>query len=163
MSVLIVVESAFGNTHAVAQHIAEGISGVRGADQVTLVRVGQAPRELPTDVDLLLVGAPTHDFTLSKPGTRKQATDKSATEVEHIGVREWIERVTPRPTLRTVTFDTSFEKFLSGSAAKAAAKALSKRGFRLAERGESFHVQGRSGPLNEGEEKRATTWAAELA
>ncbi|MBE2999652.1 flavodoxin family protein [Nocardiopsis sp. HNM0947] len=162
MDVLIVVETAFGNTRAVAQHAAEALTGAGPGVRVEVVTAADAPARLPENTGLLLVGGPTHDFTMSKPGTRSQATDKGATEVGAEGIREWIARVEPRTGLRTVTFDTAFEQKLSGSAAKAAAKALRKRGFDRAERGPSFHVGGREGPLREGEEERTAQWAAQL-
>ena len=164
MSVVIVVESCFGNTRAVADAVAEGVGGVAGGREVSVVPVPQAPEEIDPQVDLLLVGAPTQDFSLPKPQTRRQAEAKGAEAVGDAGVREWIQRVALRSGLRVVTFDTSLEmRFSLGSAAKAAFKALKKRGFAHAERGESFRVAAQKGPLASGEEKRAREWGAQLA
>ncbi|GAA3747155.1 flavodoxin family protein [Salinactinospora qingdaonensis] len=163
MNILIVVESYFGNTLTVAQAVAAGLSEVLGADSVTTVSPSEAPREIPAGVGLLLVGAPTHDFAMPKEQTRRQAVEKGGTHGDGVGVREWIENLPPRPELLVRTFDTSFEKMLSGSAAKSAYKLLRKRGFGGAERGESFHVAGRGGPLNEGEQRRAQEWGRQLA
>lgn len=164
MNVLIVAESCFGNTRTVASAIASGLSRSLGAEAVTVVRPGQASDELSPDLGLLLVGAPTHEFSLPKEQTRSQAADKGATLDDGIGVREWIGQVHPRADLRVVTFDTSIEmRFSMGSASKAAFKALKKRGFKSAERGESFRVAGTAGPLLDGEESRAESWGAELA
>lgn len=164
MTVLIVAESYFGNTRTVAQAIASGLARLLGPDAVTIVRPDEAPCELHSDIGLLLVGAPTHDFSLPKEQTRGQAAKKGATVHNDIGVQEWIGRVTPRAKLRVVTFDTSIEmRFSLGSASKAAYKALKKRGFRMAERGESFRVAGTAGPLVGDEEARAEAWGARLA
>ena len=161
--VLIVAESCFGNTLTVTRAIAAGLSEDPGGETVTIVRPSGAPRDLPPDLDLLLVGAPTHDFSMPKEQTRKQAAAKGATGDGATGVREWIELVTVRADLRVVTFDTSVSmKFVPGSASKAAAKALKKRGFRRAERGQSFFVAGMAGPLVDGEESRAEAWGAKL-
>jgi flavodoxin len=164
MTVLIVTESSFGNTLAIAEVIASGIARTRGGDAVRVVRPGDAPHDLPPDVDLLLVGAPTHEFSMPKQQSREQAVAKGAKVADSVGVREWIDLVTPRPDLRVVTFDTSVKSWFSlGSASKAAAKALKQRGFRNAERGRSFYVTGTAGPLGDNEEQRAEAWGAQLA
>lgn len=100
LNVLIVVETAFGNTRTVAERITERLNGAGAQVRVELVTVADTPERIPEDTDLLLVGAPTHDFTMSEPGTRAQATDKGATEVGAEGVREWIGRLEPRGGLR---------------------------------------------------------------
>lgn len=164
MTVLIVAESYFGNTRTVAQAIASGLTRFLGPNAVTLVRPDEAPLELRSGIDLLLVGAPTHDFSMPKEQSRSQAAKKGATGNHGIGLQEWIGQMTPRADLRVVTFDTSIEmRFTLGSASKAAYKALKKRGFRKAERGESFRVAGTVGPLIRDEESRAETWGAQLA
>ncbi|HLL32321.1 MAG TPA: flavodoxin family protein [Streptomyces sp.] len=164
MTVLIVVESCFGNTLAVARAIASGLRRSLGPDTVTVVRPAEAPLDIPAGTGLLLVGAPTHDYSLPKEQTRGQAARKGAAVDDGIGVREWIARVAPRADLRTVTFDTSLEmRFSLGSASKSACKALKKRGFRNAERGVSFRVAGTTGPLADDAESRAEAWGTELA
>ena len=161
MTVLMVSESYFGNTLTVARAIAAGLVQTRGQNPVTLVGASEA--QIGSDVDLLLVGAPTHDFSMPKEQTRKQAVEKGAAGGERVGIREWIERVAPRADLRVVTFDTSLKtKFTPGSASKAAFKALKKRGFRRAERGQRFFVTGIAGPLADGEEQRALAWGVQL-
>lgn len=164
MAVLIVIESHFGNSLTVAQAAAAGLVKTLGEAAVRMVRPHEAPRELSSDVDLLLVGAPTHSYSMSTTATRQQAVGKGATEGDRVGVREWIDQLTPRADLRVVTFDTSIKSwFMPGTAAKAAAKALKKRGFSRAERGPSFYVTGVAGPLADGEASRAEAWGASLA
>jgi hypothetical protein len=79
MTVLVVAESYFGNTLTITQAIASGLARPLGLDTITVVRPCQAPHELPPDVDLLLVGAPTHEFSLPKAQSRKHAGEKGAT------------------------------------------------------------------------------------
>jgi hypothetical protein len=165
MNVLIVHESMFGNTHEVASAIADGLRQGRSPDDgdVRLVHVDDAPTVIPDDVDLLLVGGPTHALGMTRPKTREDATTKGGTAARE-GVREWIESVTPRPELPVVTFDTRVHvKMLPGSAASAAAKALRHHGFGRAERGETFWVEGTPGPVEAGELERARTLGTELA
>ena len=61
MNALVVVESMWGNTRIVAEAVARGLGG--GAE---VLDVQQAPSELPDDVGLLVVGGPTHAFSMSR-------------------------------------------------------------------------------------------------
>ncbi|WP_330475140.1 flavodoxin family protein [Terrabacter sp. C0L_2] len=165
MNVLIVHESLFGNTHEIASAIAEGLREGRAPDagDVRLVHVADAPTVIGDDVDLLLVGGPTHAFSMTRPQTRQDAATQGAAAPRD-GIREWIDVVTPRTGLPVVTFDTRIHvKMLPGSAASAAAKALRHRGFDRAERGETFWVHGTPGPLEPGELDRAREWGTTLA
>jgi hypothetical protein len=171
MTVLIVHESMFGNTKQIAEAIAEGMSRelehdrpADGAPAVRLVSVVDAPTEIPDDVHLLLVGGPTHAFSMSRETTRQDAVRQGGYAPADMGIREWIEQVTPHESLRVVTFDTRVHvRMLPGSAAKTAASALRHRGFPQAERGESFWVGGTPGPLSHDEVVRARAWGAALA
>ncbi len=160
MSVLIVVESLFGNTLAVARAVATGLTD-RGA-AVTVLRCGEAPAVIPADVSLLVAGAPTHNLHLPNRASRSQAAGRGAAQAQAVGLAEWIGTATPREDLRVVTFDTTTGGALSGSAAKAAAKLLRRRGFGTPEQGPGFIVTGTPGPLRDGEEERARTWGAGL-
>ena len=97
MNVLIVHESMFGNTHQIASAIAEGMRQGGADGDVRVVHVDDAPTTIGDDVGLLLVGGPTHGFSMTRPQTRQDATTKGATPAQE-GVREWIATVTPRPT-----------------------------------------------------------------
>ena len=165
MNVLIVHESMFGNTREIASAIAEGLrqGRVPGDEEVRVVHVDDAPTVIHDDVELLLVGGPTHAFSMTRPQTREDATTKGGAAARE-GVREWIQSVTARPGLPVVTFDTRMHvKMLPGSAASSAAKALRHHGFDRAERGESFWVEGTAGPVAAGELDRARAWGAQLA
>lgn len=168
MSILIVCESQFGNTRAVADAIAEGLmrdNGSEGSPDVSVVPVDEAPLEIPGDVSSLLVGGPTHAFSMTRPETRADAVKQGAPGGhEALGIREWIERVTPRPDLPVVTFDTRIHvKLIPGSAAKKAAEALRDRGFARAERGKTFWVESTPGPLAAEELDKARAWGVDLA
>lgn len=160
MATLIVYESLFGNTAEIAEAIA---TGLRSSGQtVQTVGTDAAPHEIPEEVTLLVVGGPTHVFSMTRERTRADAADQGAAEVAS-GLREWIDRVAPRADLPVITFDTRVRvPLLPGSAAKAAAKELHRRGFEHAERGESFWVNDTDGPLKPGEADRATQWGEGL-
>ncbi len=164
MSIHIVVESLFGNSQTVAAAIAEGAQAAGVAVGVT--PVAAAPAELDPDVSLLVLGGPTHAFSMTRPTTRAEAHSKygAPDHGSDSGIREWIDRATPRPDLPVVTFDTRVQvRLVPGSAAKSAASSLRHHGFGRAHRGETFFVLGVEGPLAEGEEDRARAWGTELA
>jgi hypothetical protein len=161
---VVVVESMFGNTEAVAHSVAEGLSGQFPVD---VVRVADAPAVIPDDVQLLVVGGPTHAFGLTREGTRLAARDQGAkpsTGVE-VGLREWLGCLQPRSTaLAVAAFDTRIKKTgVPGSAARGAMRRLRRLGMRAAVRPTSFYVAGMQGPLLDGELARARRWGAHLA
>ena len=130
----IVYESMFGSTRRVAEAIAEGL---RPFASVTVVTAKDAPEAFP-DVDLLLVGAPTHVHSLSRPSTRAEAAkwgddpERRLTlepDAEGIGVREWLETCGDAPA-RFAAFDTRADmtEIFSGSAAAAIDKRLRRLG-----------------------------------
>lgn len=160
MNVAIIVESLWGNTRAVAEAVAEGLREVDPDARVTVGGTDDTPAA-PEDVDLLLLGGPTHAFGMSREGTRTDAERRGSGEAPSHGVREWIAAAPPHAGVRVVTFDTRVKGF-PGSAAGSAAKALRKRGWD-AEGGESFFVGGYEGPLGEGELDRARAWGTSLA
>lgn len=163
MRVLIVTESIFGNTLAIAEAIGAGLAEVLGQARVRLVHAWDAPARLPDDVDLLVIGAPTHTLSMPDVGTRAQAVRQGATAPGQPGLREWIAELdVPEGTL-VATFDTSIPaRQRLGTAARAAAVELRRRGARTTV-GPSFHVTGMEGPLADGELGRATAWGRALA
>lgn len=164
MKTLIIHESLFGNTKAVAAAIKQGLSRGKAPDHVEVVRADEAAGVIPDDVSLLIVGGPTHAFSMTRESTRKDAETKGASEHVRTGIREWIDTVLPKPDLPIVTFDTRVKvKLLPGSAAKSAVRALRARGFRRVEQGETFWVEDTDGPLRAGELVRAEEWGHDLA
>ena len=163
MRALVVHESMFGNTAAVAAAVARGLR-MAGFDEVEVVEVGSAPRPLPPDVDLLVVGAPTHALGLSRPETRASARDQASGPLvsRGIGVREWLAGLEPgsRPV---ATFDTHIDKPIPGTASRAAHKRLRRLGYRPVVPAESFAVSDVAGPLVAGELERAERWGTAVA
>ena len=159
---LVVFESMFGNTEAVAKAIAEGLS-----DHVsTTIEDVVTARPHPDNVDLLVVGAPTHAFGLSWRQTRMSAASQGARapQSELIGLREWLEALVP-PSRRVVSaaFDTRTRRlWVPGSAARAARRRLRRLGFVTSAKPKSFYVTGTPGPLADGELQRARAWGQHL-
>lgn len=165
MKALVVFESMFGNTEQVARAISDGLSEHL---EVELLEVTEAPPEITEPVDLIVVGGPTHAFSMTRQSTREEAIKKGASHgSEAIGLREWLEHLHSdgrRPADRMATFDTRVDKVrhLPGSAAKSAAKIAHKLGFEVAAKPESFYVQDVEGPLLDGELDRAQAWGQQL-
>ncbi|MCW2623193.1 MAG: flavodoxin [Frankiales bacterium] len=164
MNVLIVYESMFGNTRRIAEAIAAGLT----PSDVELVDVSHAPAAIGQEVDLLVVGGPTHAFSLSRASTRQDAVREAGQPPVSgdAGLREWLEAL-PVPTrtdgLAGATFDTRVTRpRLPGSAAKAAQRRLRHLGLQIIAPAQSFWVRGKAGPLVDGEQERALAWGAEL-
>ncbi len=75
MSVLVVVESMWGNSRQVAEAAAEG-----PGENAPVVSLAGAPVPLPQDVGTLVLGGPTHAFSMSRASTRREAGDTGADE-----------------------------------------------------------------------------------
>jgi flavodoxin-like protein len=152
MRATVVYESRFGNTYEVAEAIAETLDA-------ELISV-DAPMPVLDELDLLVVGGPTHVHGMTGARSRASAADQGGTAGR--GVRDWLDDL-PRAHGHAVTFDTRFEKpaLLTGSAAKGIAKRLLRKGFEVVAT-ESFFVLGTDGPLKDGELDRAKEWAEGL-
>lgn len=158
MRALVVYESLWGNTEQVARAIGAALG--TQAD-VEVLDSDAAPTSVD-GYDLLVVGGPTHAFSMTRASTRADAvTTRSAPHEPARGIREWLNEL-ERPTTQipAVTFDTRVEKpRLPGSAAKAARHELRSLGFDTAIKSQTFHVHGYEGPLVDGELDRAAAWA----
>jgi hypothetical protein len=165
---LVVYESMFGNTQAVARAIAAGIATRM---EVEVIEVGDAPDALPPDVGLLVVGGPTHAHGMTRPESRADAGRRAGGHVvsRDVGIREWLTGLEPpgRPVAAAV-FDTRIKgpSLIWGSAAKGATS-LVARSLTLIRGPESFLVDGPTGPLFDrllpAEADRAHAWGAETA
>jgi flavodoxin I len=139
---LVVYDSQFGNTEAIARAIAE--AAPRGAARA--VRVGDVkPVEL-SKVDVLAVGSPTL-------GGRPTPAIKAFLDGIPAG---------SLAKVRVAAFDTRMTMFIAklfGWAADRVAAALAAKGGIPAAKPVGFIVKGRNGPLAEGERERAAVWA----
>ena len=167
MHALVIYESMFGNTADVARAVADGLR----AEHLTVdvVDVRDAPRADQVAADLIVVGAPTHAFSLSRPSTRADAVRQGApTGVAATGLREWIDAVTVQPASDrrlAAAFDTRVTKVrrLPKAASTRAARLLSRHGYEIVGRPTPFLVEDLRGPLVAGEVDRARTWGRVIA
>lgn len=167
LTALVVHESMFGNTADIAEAVAHGLA-LEGME-VSSPDVAEAPELAAVDVDLLVVGGPTHAFSLSREGTREDAVRQGASpEHAKVGLREWLQATTPaessHPRL-AVAFDTRVRRvrYLPKTAGTRGAHVLQHLGFTLLERPMGFLVEDTPGPLLPGETERAVAWGQQLA
>ena len=146
MKTLVVYDSLYGNTKAVAEAIGAAIPG-----EVQVVHVGQAQTADLEAADLLIVGSPTHG-ALPTPA-----------------VQGLLERIGPpaREGARAATFDTRltwpFLERWGGFAASKMAVTLREKDWTLTGTPGGFFVRGlKKGPLKRGEVERAAQWAKEV-
>jgi hypothetical protein len=162
MNALVVYESIWGNTAAVARAIADGIG--QGARALS---TAEATPGTLAGCDLLVVGSPLLGFSVPNPRMVDGIRDNPAhaghkTDTSQPPMSAWLETVPPG-TARLATFETRIW-WSPGSAAKGIANALAERGYRpVDEKGERFLVKGSYGPLKKGELERARAWGATLA
>ena len=146
MDTLVVYDSVYENTRTIARVIADAIPG-----EVPVLRVGEAHTGDLVNVDLLIIGSPTHGALPTE------------------AVQALIERLEApaREGARAATFDTRlawpFLQRWGGFAAPKMADSLREKGWALVGTPGGFVVSGlRKGPLKKGEEARAIAWASEL-
>ena len=163
---LVVFESMFGNTELVARAVADGLEAAGVPTRV--IEVSAAPADLPPSVDLLVVGAPTHAFSLSRPSTRADAVRQGADATRAaIGLREWLESTHPTKDqpVHVAVYDTRASKVrrLPAAAGPSAARLAKRRRFASVDRPVAFLVKDVQGPLIDGELDRASSWGRSLA
>jgi hypothetical protein len=170
MRAVIVYESMFGNTRQIAQAIAEGFGP--GAD-VRVLGVADADAAALEGAGLVVIGGPTHAWSMSRPGTRKGApgyTTKAGSDLvlepgadTGPGVREWLASL-GQTSARAAAFDTRIKApaALTGRASRAINRSLARHGLAVVAGPESFFVDKKS-HLVPGETDRARAWGARLA
>ncbi len=160
MRAVVVYESFWGNTEAVARAIAEGI----GPD-TRVLRTDEATPEALADAGLLVVGAPLMGFALPRQQNYETlGADKKAprpADVSHPSMRTWLASL-PKGQGAFATFETRF-KWSPGSATRKIDRTLEAAGYRPVAKRERFLVAGTYGPMREGELERARRWGGDLA
>jgi flavodoxin len=162
MNAIVIYESIYGNTRAVAEAIAAGLGD---APVMT-------PGELPADgvpPDLLVVGGPTHVHRMATARSRRAAIDAARPGTLQTAGRgpvvgDWLSGLPRAHGRPAAAFDTRIDKpeWLTGAASHGIAKRLRRDGYTVVDT-VSFLVTETEGPLKDGELKRARRWGADLA
>jgi hypothetical protein len=159
MKTVVVYESHWGNTAAVARAIAEGI----GPDAEALT-TDEATGAAIAEADLIVAGAPVMAFRLPTDqalSNMAAGQDEPAPDVSHPSMRDWLDEL-PRGKGRGAAFETRL-RWSPGGATGAIERGLEDAGYRRLASGRKFVVTGGKGPLREGELEAARAWGAELA
>jgi hypothetical protein len=169
MRVLVIYESMYGQTGAVAERIALGLARTHPTVLLTVQRATAA--EIAT-ADALVVGAPTHHHGLSTSESRlvaREVAERGLTPLEMRadplvpGIREWLGTLVPPQGCRAVAFDTRVDgpTILTGRAVHEIDKGLAHVGALIVAAPESFLVRTDSS-LVDGEGDRAEAWGLTL-
>jgi len=144
MKTLVVYDSTYSNTEKIAKAIGSGIKGD--------VKVLHAAEANPADFasfDLIVIGSPTYGGR-PMPSVADLMNKISESAVKGKNVAAFDTRI---PTKIVKIF---------GFAADRIAKNLKDKGANLVVPAEGFFVNGKEGPLKDGEQERASAWAKTL-
>jgi hypothetical protein len=169
MRAVVVYESMYGNTRAIAEAIGEGL---RPVHDVVVVPVGRVGPEVLDGAGLLVVGGPTHAHGMTRRRTREAAAEMARKQESTVvledgatgpGVREWLASLGQVNPL-AAAFDTRVDwpAVLSGRASKGIDSVLERHGAHRAADPESFLVT-KENELEPGEADRARRWGETLA
>ena len=161
MRAIVVYESLWGNTAAVARAIAEGIG-----PEAQVLSTNEAIGPLIEQADLLVVGCPLLAFSI--PSDRliesirtNPGKETSPPNLSLRSMRSWLDSL-PQGHSFAAAFETRIW-WSPGSAAKKILRKLEHLGYRRVAKAQRFIVKSKIGPLREGEIERARLWGIELA
>lgn len=161
MKAVVVYESLWGNTAAIARAIAEGIG-----PEAQMLTTDAASAETVAEADLVVAGAPVLGFSLASEGMRESIARSEAhapkpPDLSHPSLRSWLERL-PHGHGRSAAFETRIWWSPRGATGDIESR-LKRAGYEPIARAEKFVVTDKYGPLREGELERARRWGRELA
>jgi flavodoxin len=161
MKAVVVYESLWGNTAAIARAIAEGLGP--GAEALT---TDAASAEAVAEADLIVAGAPVLGFSLPSDQmlesvARSERDAPTPPDLSHPSMRSWLDSL-PRGTGRAAAFETRIWWSPRGATGDIESR-LKRAGYHTIAKAEKFVVKDKYGPLREGEMERARQWGKELA
>jgi hypothetical protein len=161
MKAVVVYESHWGNTEAIARAIAAGF----GPDARVFTTDEASPAALH-GADLVVAGAPLIAFSLPSDNMRASIAAESGKapsppDLSHRSMRSWLGGLALGRG-RSAAFETRV-RWSPGGATGAIDRGLQSVGYRPVGKGRRFIVKGKYGPLRDGEIELARQWGAELA
>lgn len=160
MRAIVVYQSLWGNTAAVARAIAEGIG-----PEARALSTAEATGPAVEGVDLIVAGSPVMAFGL--PSERALASVRasaggsaSGPDLSQPSMSSWLKGL-PAGRGGCAGFDTRLW-WSPGGAVGRIVRGLERAGYRQVARGEKFIVKGKEGPLRDGEIERARVWGVHL-
>jgi hypothetical protein len=160
MQAIVVYESHYGNTEAVARAIAEGLG-----DGARVMTTDEATPDVVAGVDLVIAGSPVMALRLPTDSmietTTKDDRAPRPADTTHPSLRAWLEQL-PAGHGRSASFETKL-RWSPGGATGAIDSEFRRHGFKPAMKSQKFYVKSPYGPLREGELDRARMFGADLA
>ncbi len=161
MKAVVVYESLWGNTAAIARAIAEGIG-----PETQALTTDAANAEALAGADLVVVGSPVIAFSLPTESSLQSLRTSpnrapSPPDLSHPSMRSWLDAL-PKGQGYCAAFETGLW-WSPGGAKGAIVSRLQAAGYRPAAKERRFVVKGAYGPLRDGELEQARLWGAELA
>ena len=161
MKAVVIYESHWGNTAAVARAIADGI----GPDAVALT-TDAADSAALAGADLIVAGAPVLGFALASHSMRENLvrTETGAPkppDISHPSMRSWLDALPPGHAL-FAAFETRIWWSPRGATGDIE-RGLARAGNARVAKAEKFVVTDKYGPLRDGELERAQRWGVGLA
>jgi hypothetical protein len=156
MQAIVVYESVWGNTAAVAHAIAEGLNA-------NAFPTDEVPPDLLASADLVVAGAPVFGFSLPTEAMRSHITtdaSECAPDLSHPSLRTWLDAL-PKGAGQSAAFETRIWWSPRGATTTIERK-LNHAGYPPIAKGAKFVVKDKTGPLRDGELDRARAWGAEL-
>ena len=157
---LVVYESFWGNTAAVARAVAEGIG-----PEARALSTAEAAPELVQDAQLLVVGAPVIGFALARESMRDgiAADDGGGAHPPDLtapSMRSWLDHL-PSTAARGAAFETRIWWSPRGATSDIERR-LERAGWQRSSAPARFVVKDKYGPLRDGELERARAWGKAL-
>ena len=161
MGAVVVYESLWGNTAAVAQAIAEGLG-----PEARAITTDEATEAVVAKADLIVAGAPVIAFGLASERSREgiargEADAPTPPDVSHPSLRTWLAGL-PAGHGAAAAFETRIWWPPRG-ATGTIERGLRKAGYAPVAKAARFVVEGKYGPLREGELDRARAWGRQVA
>lgn len=161
MKAIVVYESHWGNTAAIARAVAEGLG-----EGTPALSTSEAGPEALIGVELIVAGSPLLGFALPTESMVKSLSNEAnlgakPPDLSHPSMRAWLAAL-PAGQGKAAAFETRIW-WSPGSAAKAILRMLGEHGYQPLAPHKPFVVTQKYGPLREGEIDAACAWGAELA
>ncbi len=169
MKAIVVYESLWGSTAAIARAIAAGI----GPDAIACSTADATP-DVVAKARLVVAGAPVHMMGLPKAKTREKARTRytaeggPAPDLSYPAMRDWLKGL-KRAEGKAAAFDTRDPAQWGGAAGARILRGLKRAGYSPTGEPAVFHVADRTviptpdGALLPGEVERARQWGEQLA
>ena len=154
LKIIVIYDSAFGNTEKVARAIAGGLAA---AGEVKVVRASEMGTGDLSGVNMIVIGSPTQGF---RPlATVQDLLDNLPETLKGTKAAAFDTRIGGKDAKAAGRFVAR----LGGYAAARIAGSMKKKGLHLIAEPEGFLVNDSKGPLAQGELERAEEWGRKIA